>query len=158
MVLAAEIGFGLTAFGMFFTFLGVLLFFDQALLAMGNVRSLRSLLCALSARGSRVYRSACCVPAQLMFLIGITLTIGTSHVMSFFLARKKLRGTCTFFVGMGLVMYGWPVIGILVEGFGFMNLFWCARSALSAPRAAPARRRGWADTARASAGISSRSR
>ena len=63
-----------------------------------------------------------------MFLIGITLTIGTSHVMSFFLARKKLRGTCTFFVGMGLVMYGWPVIGILVEGFGFMNLFWCARS------------------------------
>ena len=36
-----------------------------------------------------------------MFLIGITLTIGTSHVMSFFLARKKLRGTCTFFVGMG---------------------------------------------------------
>ena len=93
-----------------------------------------------------------------MFLIGITLTIGTSHVMSFFLARKKLRGTCTFFVGMGLVMYGWPVIGILVEGFGFMNLFWCARSALSAPRAAPARRRGWADMARASAGISSRSR
>eukprot|EP01043_Picozoa_sp_COSAG02_P099269 COSAG02_NODE_35383_length_469_cov_0.870270_1_plen_118_part_01 len=62
--------------------------------------------------------------SQLMFLIGITLTIGTSHVMSFFLARKKLRGTCTFFVGMALVMYGWPVVGILVEGFGFMNLFW----------------------------------
>lgn len=59
-----------------------------------------------------------------MFLIGITLTIGTSHVMSFFLARKKLRGTCTFFVGMALVMYGWPVLGIFVEGFGFMNLFW----------------------------------
>merc|ERR1712196_655449 len=87
-----KIGFGLTAFGMFFTFLGVLMFFDQAMLAMGN----------------------------LMFLIGITLTIGTSHVMSFFLARKKLRGTCTFFVGMALVMYGWPVTGILVEGFGFM--------------------------------------
>ena len=59
----AEIGFGLTAFGMFFTFLGVLMFFDQALLAMGN----------------------------LMFLIGITLTIGTNHVLNFFLARKKLR-------------------------------------------------------------------
>ena len=33
----AEIGVGLTAFGLLFTVLGVLFFFDRGLLAMGNV-------------------------------------------------------------------------------------------------------------------------
>ena len=36
-LLCAEIGVGLTAFGLLFTVLGVLFFFDRGLLAMGNV-------------------------------------------------------------------------------------------------------------------------
>lgn len=34
----AEIGIGLIGFGIFFTFLGIVLFFDRGLLALGNVR------------------------------------------------------------------------------------------------------------------------
>ena len=32
-------------------------------------------------------------------------------------------GTACFLGGIGLVLLGWPVIGMGVEGFGFLNLF-----------------------------------
>lgn len=37
MTYVAEIGMGLTGFGVFFLFFGMILFFDKALLAIGNV-------------------------------------------------------------------------------------------------------------------------
>jgi len=36
-----EIGVGLTAFGLFFMLMGVMMFFDGGLLAIGNVRTFR---------------------------------------------------------------------------------------------------------------------
>ena len=90
-----KIGIGLTAIGVFFLFLGIILLFDTVLLAFGNF----------------------------MFVIGTTLMIGTSKTIKFFFRKEKLRGTTCFIGGMIMVLLGWSIIGILIEGFGIINLF-----------------------------------
>eukprot|EP00127_Corallochytrium_limacisporum_P002249 Clim_evm37s109 gene=Clim_evmTU37s109 len=90
-----KIGIGLTGFGVTFLVLGMLLLFDRGLLAMGNV----------------------------FFLSGIAFLIGLEKTFRFFFQRRKWRGTAFFIGGMIIVLYGWPVTGMLVEGFGFLNLF-----------------------------------
>jgi len=90
-----KIGVLLTGFGMFFTFLGVLMFFDRGLLAIGN----------------------------LLFLSGVTVGLGLKKTGRFFFQRRKLRGTSCFVVGIFLVVVGWAFVGLMVEVFGFVNLF-----------------------------------
>jgi hypothetical protein len=90
-----EIGIGLTSFGCGFTALGVVFFFDRGLLAMGN----------------------------LMFLSGVTLTIGPKQTMKFFVRPRNQRGAFCFLFGLALVLYGWPFFGLIVEGYGFVALF-----------------------------------
>ncbi|UZO14724.1 uncharacterized protein OCT59_006172 [Rhizophagus irregularis] len=76
-------------------FLGILLLFDGGLLAMGNI----------------------------LFLSGITLIIGFNKTIYFFARKNKIRGTICFFGGILLVFFKWPKTGIIVEFFGFLNLF-----------------------------------
>lgn len=90
-----KIGIGLTTFGLGFTFLGVVFFFEKGLLAMGNV----------------------------LFLSGVTLIIGPSRSVRFFFQKKKFRGSAFFFLGMFLVLIGWPIFGVGMECFGFVSLF-----------------------------------
>merc|ERR1711907_166107 len=90
-----KIGGGLSACGVFFMFLGVMFFFDRRLMAMGNV----------------------------MFLGGVLLLIGIQNTASFFFVRTRIAGSVCFFFGIAMVMWGWTVIGLLLEGFGFINLF-----------------------------------
>ena len=90
-----KIGIGLTAFGLGFTLLGVALFFDKGLLAMGNV----------------------------LYLSGVMLIIGPTRSVRFFFQKRKMRASAFFFLGMAVVLFGWPILGMGVEAFGFVNLF-----------------------------------
>eukprot|EP00934_Nitzschia_sp_Nitz4_P003467 Nitzschia sp. Nitz4//scaffold61_size107673//67779//68292//NITZ4_004243-RA/size107673-processed-gene-0.164-mRNA-1//1//CDS//3329555734//3457//frame0 len=91
----AKIGTGLLALGMLFLFLGMLFLFDSAMLALGDV----------------------------LFLLGLTLTIGPNRTLRFFSRRDRLRGIITFFGGILLVMIRWPIVGMLSQMYGLVYLF-----------------------------------
>eukprot|EP01012_Entosiphon_sulcatum_P015484 TRINITY_DN20435_c0_g1_i3.p1 TRINITY_DN20435_c0_g1~~TRINITY_DN20435_c0_g1_i3.p1 ORF type:complete len:139 (+),score=18.50 TRINITY_DN20435_c0_g1_i3:55-471(+) len=90
-----KIGLMLTGAGCMFTLLGVLLLFDSLLLTMGNI----------------------------LFIAGVALTIGPHKAVSFFIRKDKMKGSITFFLGITLVLFGWAIVGLAVQAFGFINLF-----------------------------------
>jgi len=89
-----KIGMGLLGFGTTFLFLGVLFFFDNALLAMGNV----------------------------MFVSGVSLLIGLNNAGKFFFGAN-LKSSAMFFGGIFIVLIGYSIIGMLVESVGLFYLF-----------------------------------
>mmetsp|Transcript_19832 Transcript_19832/g.28670 ORF Transcript_19832/g.28670 Transcript_19832/m.28670 type:complete len:140 (-) Transcript_19832:323-742(-) len=90
-----KIGTGLLMLGCIFLFLGVLFFFDSALLALGD----------------------------LLFLVGLTLTIGFSRTVRFFSRKDRIRGILSFFGGIVLVMMRWPILGMILQLYGLIYLF-----------------------------------
>ncbi|KAL9314674.1 hypothetical protein ACSQ67_020126 [Phaseolus vulgaris] len=93
--LTIEIGLGLTGFGIFFSFLGVMFLFDKGLLAMGNI----------------------------LFVSGVSVTIGLKSTMQFFMKRSNFKGTISFGIGFFILILGWPILGMIVESYGFIVLF-----------------------------------
>jgi Got1/Sft2-like family len=67
------------------------------------------------------------------------LIIGPQKTFYFFARKQKIRGTICFIGGILLVFLKWPFIGMIVETFGFLNLFgyglviWCSISLGSSP-------------------------
>lgn len=90
-----KVGVMMIGSGSAITILGVSLFFNKTLLRLGNV----------------------------LFLLGVPLTIGVGRTMGYFLQPKKARATACLSCGMLLVLIGWPVLGIAMEFFGLLNLF-----------------------------------
>lgn len=86
---------GLTGFGSLFLFLGVVLLFDRALLALGN----------------------------LLFVAGIAALLGHKKTVKFFLNPDRVRGSILFFGGILVLILGYPFIGMFIEAFGIINLF-----------------------------------
>ncbi|GLD58929.1 golgi transport 1Bb [Lates japonicus] len=90
-----KIGMGLTGFGVFFLFFGMMLFFDKALLAIGNI----------------------------LFVSGLSFVIGLERTFRFFFQRHKVKATSFFLGGVFVVLIGWPIIGVVLEIYGFFLLF-----------------------------------
>ncbi|XP_071723170.1 vesicle transport protein GOT1 [Rutidosis leptorrhynchoides] len=90
-----KIGLGLIGFGIFFTFLAILLFFDRGLLALGNV----------------------------LWLTGVTVLLGVRSMWNLFTNRGNYKGTLLFLLGLFFLFVRWPVIGIIMETFGCFLLF-----------------------------------
>lgn len=91
----AKIGVMLTAFGCFFFLLGFMMMLDSAMLTIGN----------------------------LLFVAGTALTMGPQRCKNFFIDKRRKRASICFFVGIVLVMLRWCFFGLLIQGFGGLNLF-----------------------------------
>ena len=81
-----KIGTFLAALGALFMGLGVLLFFDRGLLAIGNF----------------------------VFIVGLFFLIGFSRLIQFFVSPRRLRGTVCFFLGVLLILLSWTMVGVVV--------------------------------------------
>lgn len=81
--------------GLVFLLLGLILLFDRALLAMGNI----------------------------LFLLGITLLLGPTRTFLFFARRSKWRGSLAFWAGVLLILVRWTLVGFAVECYGLFVLF-----------------------------------
>lgn len=63
------------------------------------------------------------LPAQLLFLTGLSLIIGLRRTFFFFFQRHKFKGTSFFLGGVVIVLLRWPLLGMCLETYGFFSLF-----------------------------------
>lgn len=90
-----QLGAGLLGVGMVLTFMGMMLFFEGTLLRLGNI----------------------CIIA------GIPMLVGPDRVRSFFMKESRMQAAIITAIGILLVFWGKPRLGILCEIFGLLNLF-----------------------------------
>ncbi|KAL8104159.1 hypothetical protein AgCh_028409 [Apium graveolens] len=60
---------------------------------------------------------------NILFVSGVMLTIGLQSSLQFFMKRSNYKGTISFGAGFFLVVIGWPILGMMLETYGFIILF-----------------------------------
>ncbi|OQR79168.1 vesicle transport protein GOT1B-like [Tropilaelaps mercedesae] len=85
-------GLGFLSFGVAFLFLSVMLFFDGGLMALANI----------------------------FLLLGLMLVVGVQRSVTYFLERSRAKATGALLLGMAVVLYGSPMIGIVFEVYGLV--------------------------------------
>eukprot|EP00930_Biecheleria_cincta_P100258 TRINITY_DN91888_c0_g1_i1.p1 TRINITY_DN91888_c0_g1~~TRINITY_DN91888_c0_g1_i1.p1 ORF type:complete len:145 (+),score=25.15 TRINITY_DN91888_c0_g1_i1:61-495(+) len=90
-----KIGIGLSCIGSACMAMGVCLFFDRTLLALGNVS----------------------------LFIGLVLLLGVKKACKFFFQLEKWKGSCAYFAGIIAIICGWSFCGFVIEIYGIWKLF-----------------------------------
>ena len=90
-----QIGIGLCIIGIICMTIGVMMFFERKLLAMGD----------------------------LAFLAGLGVLLGPQGLYRFFSPQKKLKGTVCFFGGFLIIVWGYSFIGFVIQMIGAWFLF-----------------------------------
>ncbi|XP_057250607.1 vesicle transport protein GOT1 [Beta vulgaris subsp. vulgaris] len=65
------------------------------------------------------------VDSTTLFLsfVWCALTIGLKSTLGFFTKPQNFKGTVSFGAGFFFVIIGWPIIGMILELYGFIVLF-----------------------------------
>ena len=56
-------------------------------------------------------------------MAGLSFVIGLERTFRFFFQRHKAKATGFFLGGVLVVLIGWPIIGVVLEIYGFFLLF-----------------------------------
>merc|ERR1712176_710599 len=48
---------------------------------------------------------------------------GPTKTVKFFIRKEKWQGTSSYFVGIGVIIFGWPFCGFVIEMYGVWKLF-----------------------------------
>ncbi len=54
---------------------------------------------------------------------GLACCMGLDKTFAFFAQRDRLMGTTAFLGGIVTVLLGWPILGMIIELYGFVALF-----------------------------------
>lgn len=60
---------------------------------------------------------------NIFFLTGLSIILGYRRIFGFFFQRDKLPGSIFFFLGVLVVLLGYPLIGMIIETYGFVKTF-----------------------------------
>lgn len=85
---------GITGFGVFFLFFGMVLFW-QSVTSYWNV----------------------------LFVAGLAFVIGLERTFRFFFQTHKMKATGFFLGGVFVVLISWPLVGVFFKTYGFFLLF-----------------------------------